>query len=278
MKLIRFLPMLLVLSLFFALTACEETDPTAVVDNAEFDFGNIEQNTEVSHTYIIKNTGDKDLEIKRTRTTCGCTVAQPSKKLVKGGDQVEIQVTFSAGARRGPQTKKITVFTNDPKQERIVLNIKGTVIERLAFEPQRLRFADVESDKELTDTVTVTNSGSKPITLSEIKIGKPEELKATYDFNGQTALPITLKEKEQMKITFTLKLPKEQAFFHSRVDLVAQDTPDSPVIYYVSARQKGAVEKNKKGVIDANSKFSATANVGEKMTKIKKLKKQKEEE
>lgn len=277
MKPMRYLPLLLILGLALFLVACEAKDPQAVVDKADFDFGTVEQNTDVNHTYIITNKGDKDLEIKRTRTTCGCTVAQPSKKLVKKGETVEIQVTFSAGARKGAQNKKITVFTNDPKNERLTLTISGTIIERLAFDPQRLRFNDVEPGEDLTETVTVTNSGSRPITISELKIAKPDELKAAIDFNGQSTLPITVKEKEQFKITFTLNLPKDQAFFHSRIDLVPQDAPDNSVIYYVSGRQKGAVEKAKK-VGNVNSKFSTTANPGEKMTKIKKMKKKQNDE
>jgi len=226
-----------------AFAACSPKGPLAQVDQTEFNFGEVEQNADVVHAFVLQNKGDQDLLIKKTRSTCGCTVAEPDKKTIKAGQSAEIKVTFKTGRRKGEQNKAITVEVNDPAHPQIKLVMKGTVIERLTFEPKRLRFEDAEAGKELSQTATATNSGKNPITINEIKVNTPEALKVTLDKGGKTDLPITLAAGESLTIKAMVTLPKDKPFFSGRIDLIPADNPDNPVQYYISARQKGAVKQ-----------------------------------
>jgi hypothetical protein len=57
-----------------------------------YTFKNIIKGTIVHHDYTFRNIGSKDLFIKGTRSSCGCTVAEVSKKVVPPGDSGKITV------------------------------------------------------------------------------------------------------------------------------------------------------------------------------------------
>jgi hypothetical protein len=242
MKRLSFFLCVSIAAAVFAVAACEKKGPIATVDVAAFDFGNAEQNSQVSHTYILKNTGDQPLEIARTRTTCGCTVAQPSKMTLARGETSNIDVTFSTGSRTGKQEKRITVETNDPKNPKTVLVLTGNVMQRLTFDPDRLHFDNAEPGQDYTQTVTIANAGKEQLDVKDINIGEKDSLTCKAEFNGKAGLPISLKEGEKATLTFTLRLPADKPYFHTRVDFetAAQGKDPKTVTYYVAAQSKNA--------------------------------------
>jgi hypothetical protein len=61
--------------------------------------------------------------------SCGCTTTMLSDKIVKPGQTGKIKTTFNSSGRVGNQSKTITVITNDPKNPRVILWIRGDVVE-----------------------------------------------------------------------------------------------------------------------------------------------------
>jgi len=113
---------------FSALTAEELLhSPRVSIDSATHDFGLISDQQVVKHTFLLKNTGKSDLLIRKVSASCGCTAVQPAKTLVPPGSSSSIQTVFNPAGREGNQKKAITVITNDPRQSKIILWVKGTV-------------------------------------------------------------------------------------------------------------------------------------------------------
>ena len=62
----------------------------------EFDFGTIlEANGKVSHTFIIKNTGDAPLIITRVSTPCSCTTPEHTREPIAPGKEGKVVVTYN---------------------------------------------------------------------------------------------------------------------------------------------------------------------------------------
>lgn len=91
-------------------------------DQELFDLGKLNQGEVKEHVFLIKNTGNIDLEIERVVAKCGCNVVDfPTTKIVPGG-QAEIKVTLDTANMLGKQVKSVTVVANSfPRNKRLVL-------------------------------------------------------------------------------------------------------------------------------------------------------------
>ena len=101
--------------------------PKISFDKTTHDFGEISDKDPVTTVFTFKNEGKKQLEILKTKASCGCTATEPEKKLLMPGETSNIKVTFNPAGKDGEQMKQITVITNDPSNPSIKLNIKSKI-------------------------------------------------------------------------------------------------------------------------------------------------------
>lgn len=119
---------------FSVLSASELANaPTMDFSNLEYNFGTIKQGTSVNYEFKFKNNGKRDLIIRDTQSSCGCTAVE-TKKVIKPGETSAIKVIFHSAGKSGNQNRSITLITNIPGKDdkgqdkyRIVLRIKGIV-------------------------------------------------------------------------------------------------------------------------------------------------------
>lgn len=97
------------------------------IGEALHDFGNITTGDVVETTFKLTNTGKSDLNIRKTKASCGCTVPQLEKIDLKPGESVDMKVTFNSYGRRGNQIKTVTIYTNDPLKPVQKVTIKAKV-------------------------------------------------------------------------------------------------------------------------------------------------------
>lgn len=84
-------------------------------DKTTHNFGTFseKETPKVKHTFTYTNTGDAPLVINQAVASCGCTVAEYTKKPIAVGEKGEITVTYNgAGRTLGHFKKTITVRTN----------------------------------------------------------------------------------------------------------------------------------------------------------------------
>lgn len=85
--------------------------PKMVFAESEFDFGTIDQGTNVEHVFKFTNTGDAPLVIVNAKSSCGCTVPTYPKTPVAPGDSAEMLVKFN-GSGKNQVSKTVTVTAN----------------------------------------------------------------------------------------------------------------------------------------------------------------------
>ena len=103
--------------------------PRLQIDKNLHEFGNIKEGTIAETEFVITNTGQQELNIRKTKANCGCTVSAPEKDTLQPGESSKIKVTFNTKGRKGNQYKTVTIFSNDPTAPTQVVTIKADVKE-----------------------------------------------------------------------------------------------------------------------------------------------------
>ncbi len=135
--------------------------PKIVCDEPEYDFGEKRNDEKIEHEFIVKNSGDGLLLINSVKTTCGCTVAQPEKKELQPNESTKIKATLTLANRQGPQTKNITVESNDPENPVLTLTIKGVATAPIIIEPRTINLGTSIID-DLVEEKIVEVKGNIP--------------------------------------------------------------------------------------------------------------------
>lgn len=101
--------------------------PRLTFDQSQYDFGSVNEGNTVAGQFRLINNGKRDLEIRRTKTNCGCTVSKLSRTVIPPGESAVLEVSFNTSGRKGRQYKTVTVFSNDPTAPTQMLSIKADV-------------------------------------------------------------------------------------------------------------------------------------------------------
>lgn len=91
------------------------------------DFGTVVKGNVVAFNFAVVNKGKSPLKIKRIRTSCGCTAAITDKNILAPGDSTTIHTEFDSSAEEGKVHRSIEVLSNDPLNEKAILNIYAEV-------------------------------------------------------------------------------------------------------------------------------------------------------
>jgi len=100
--------------------------PKLKFEETTHDFGTIKENATVHTEFTFTNVGKSELNIRRVKPNCGCTVSKLNKYTFAPGETGTMSVKFNATGRRGNQQKSIVIFSNDPSAptQRLVIKAK----------------------------------------------------------------------------------------------------------------------------------------------------------
>lgn len=129
------------LTLFVAASFCfashAQTSKSTTIEGAEIqfektthDYGTIMQDADGNCEFKFKNIGNEPLVLSNVASSCGCTVPSWPKEPILPGKSSAIKIHYDT-KRVGNISKQITVMSN-AKSDRILLNIKGNVLQKEA--------------------------------------------------------------------------------------------------------------------------------------------------
>ncbi len=214
--------LLLFFLLFTTIIFAQFNGPKIVAPHPKYDFGDINEGAIVKHKFIIYNKGGADLTIQKVKASCGCTAAEPVKKILPPFDSTSIDVTFNSNRRRGRQRKHVYIFTDDPEHPEYRLSFTVNVIPKedglisgdipiLKLSKYNYNFGTVKEGDKKEVIITVSNIGTGTLKIKNIRTScgctaallnskslKPHEsdkLKIKFDsknMEGEIARTITL--------------------------------------------------------------------------------------
>jgi len=111
--------------------------PGVVLSETRHDFGEVFEDRQLSHTFVIKNSGDAPLEILKVDPDCACTV--PSyDRTIRPGDQGEITLTIKPYSVMHQFRKETRIFTNDREHDEFSLVLTGTAKPFIEIQPSHI--------------------------------------------------------------------------------------------------------------------------------------------
>lgn len=137
------------------------------------DFGTVEQGEKVNHLFRFTNQGGKDLRIESLKTSCGCTAAIISDKVIPSGGEGTISATFDTGRFIGEKKKTVSVHTNDPNQPVTTLTLQGEIQVEVAARPPQLYVGRLQRGKQVSRTVEVVYAAGSGITITKVENSHP---------------------------------------------------------------------------------------------------------
>jgi hypothetical protein len=147
--------------------------------SGSLNFGTVPRGTSSSRNVVVQNIGDAALGITNI-TISGdpaydISPTSPTSGNLPPGGSLVVEVTFSppAGATApGPLLGSLNVATNDPSTPSVTTPATGTVgLPKAAVSPGSINFGIVCPGDFTDRELTVTNTGTAPLTISNISIG-----------------------------------------------------------------------------------------------------------
>lgn len=86
-----------------------------VWENPAQEFQRTPEDRELNVSFTFRNEGQSPVSVTKVASSCGCTTAELPKKTYAAGESGTLGAKFVFGGRRGPQSKSITVTSDDGK-------------------------------------------------------------------------------------------------------------------------------------------------------------------
>ena len=171
--------------------------PTIFFKEPDFNFGKIYKGQKVEHVYKFENRGKNTLNIKKVKTSCGCTAAILTNHTISPAETGEIRVTYNPGSNTGNVKKSITVLNDDPEHSSYGLTIFGEIIEDVSVKPKNVDFGAIYIGKK-TDknkTISIESQSTPDFKIKKITSSKPFiDASILEEKNGKYLVNIVIKD------------------------------------------------------------------------------------
>jgi hypothetical protein len=101
--------------------------PVVVLDFKEIDLGRISKQHPSDFDLLIENTGSAPLSVFKIQSSCSCLQFAEVPAVLPAGSAATLKLTFDPKGRRGPELKRLYIFTNDPENPVSILTVKAIV-------------------------------------------------------------------------------------------------------------------------------------------------------
>lgn len=149
------------------------TDPGSqptieLIGESRHDFGVMAPGAEGQHSFRIKNSGNKELNLRIGASTCKCTVGDLDKSVLEPGEETDVTLTWTVKEGVREFTQSAQLITTDPKRPALTLEIAGLVVGDFEFLPEVWTFNEVASSETFEITGEIYN-----YTDAKIELGQP---------------------------------------------------------------------------------------------------------
>jgi hypothetical protein len=156
----------------------DEKAPRLTIVEPVKDYGIVPKGDKLEWAFLVKNTGDADLQIIAAKPGCGCTVAD-FDKVIKPGTTGKVTAHVDTTAFAGPIAKTVTLETNDPNTPTAQLTLHAIVKPYVeAYPAGFVRYNLLQGDAD-TQTVTLYSEEDEPFEIKSVEVPN-EYTKATF--------------------------------------------------------------------------------------------------
>lgn len=181
----------------------EEKAPRLTIVEPVKDYGTVPKGEKLEWSFLVKNTGNADLQIIAAKPGCGCTVAD-FDKVIKPGATGKVTAHVDTTAFSGPIAKPVTLETNDPNTPTAQLTLHAIVKPFVeAYPAGFVRYNLLQGDAD-SQSITLYSEEDDPFEITKIevpgdyvkatfaKIEKKEDLAPNVGKPGQNQYKVTI--------------------------------------------------------------------------------------
>jgi len=202
--------------------------PVIEVRETAQDGGIVEEGTLVKYRFTVANRGQVDLEIPQVNPSCGCTVPHWAKR-IKPGQEATIEADVHTEHFRGPISKALTVFSNDPERPQLELTMTARVTPLVQTTPGPAVLLSLE-DRPVTREFTLERTGGHPMRILEVS-GSPAFLQTEV-------IPLPGEGRYTLKVTADTNAPLGH---HNVLLSVQTDLEKLPTLMLVVTVERGII-------------------------------------
>ncbi len=136
-----------------------------------FDFGEAPSGATVTNVFLLRNDGTNAVTIVNVRPTCGCTTAGVATHRLAPGATTELNAVLSLAGRKGYQRKAIYVETDDLRQPRLRLEVKGLAVADVTVQPEGVHFGTMGREGTAQQDVLVSARSNVTFTIKSVNTG-----------------------------------------------------------------------------------------------------------
>jgi hypothetical protein len=214
--------------------------PKAVLVQERFEFGSMPFGSTKSHPFVVKNEGQAPLKLEKGPLQCKCTMPALKEREIPPGGQAEIVLEWKPLAIQSGFEKEAVIWTNDPANPRLGLQIFGDVVSDDFWEPVDL--FNVEQIKQGEERTVTGFVGSR--TRDDLKIEKVDQLNNTLKIEYQPADEALLKEKNaKVGYVFKITVPasEEISLVRDTVTVTVNSATNTHIIWQVAGSRVGPI-------------------------------------
>jgi Protein of unknown function (DUF1573) len=189
--------------------AAEKAPRLTIVEPVK-DYGTVPKGDKLDWAFVVKNTGDADLQIISAKPGCGCTVAD-FDKVIKPGETGKVTAHVDTTNFAGPIAKTVTVESNDPNTPTAQLTIHAVVKPYVeAYPAGFVRFNQLQGDVD-AQSVTLYSEEDEPFQI--VKVESPVDwIKVNYNkIDDTTQLAPNVGKQGQAQYKFNISVGGPEA-------------------------------------------------------------------
>jgi hypothetical protein len=182
--------------------------PQVNLPETAYNFGKVSEEQPLSHTFIVRNTGDARLEIRDVDPDCNCTVPRYDRTIAPGG-QGEITLTIKPYSVLKQFKKETKVMVNDPERPEVVLTLTGESQPIIEIQPSHIiRFRGSVAG-EMAGKVRFISHLSGPWEISQVTTNIPDKI----------AVSLKAEEPGRVYVLEVRNLSQEAGHYAGRIEL-----------------------------------------------------------
>ncbi|HUT10924.1 MAG TPA: DUF1573 domain-containing protein [Thermoguttaceae bacterium] len=175
-------------------------------DKTSHDFGMVARGAKVEHRFVLENIYVEDAHIASVSSSCGCTVPEISKRLLKTWEKTEIIARIDTRGYYGRKDATLTVVFDQPFPAEVQLNVHTYIRSDVVVQPGSVQFGTVVEGTGAERKLTISYAGRPDWEIQKVETQNPhleaEVVKAAQPVPGQATFELTVKLKPDAPVGY----------------------------------------------------------------------------
>ncbi len=162
-------------ALIFIIAHVALSQPKLSLDKSEVDLGVIYSGMKKKGKIVLKNIGNDTLRIFSVQPSCGCTAVKQPKGFLLPNESDVAEVEFASAGYGGRVEKHVTITTNDPTSQKVIVKLIVNIKEILhpLHGSSRVFFNNPPLDTTSTQKLSLINVSGEPMHIKGVSIQSP---------------------------------------------------------------------------------------------------------